>query len=764
MIDMGSALGRRLRQPSGRLRWASIAAVILLAASVSSCELLNQNAKKPSNALAPAVSTPATPVAVAAAPPPPPPADTTVELSSPPGNDNAKFPGGQKPAAAIVPGTGALAAPVQASQPPQPLVRPNDNVVVTLNFVDADIRELVKSILGDTLGMTYVIDPNVTGTVTLKTNSPLKPDEMLPTLENILALNGYALVRNGTAYNVVPAAGLKDLPLVATRQESGYGLEIIRVHHVSATQVKTALDQYAPDGVVRIIDDVRGLIAVAASGPERQKIRELIDVFDVDQLAGMSFGIYPVSAAQPREIIEELEVIFNPTKDPNRNGVLKFLPINRLSAVLVIASRPADLNRAGEWIDRLDHRLVSDQPRLYVHHVQHGQAKQIAATLQAIFGGDSTTVQASPPPSGNVAPNQMAASLVNSGSIPDSGLHSPDATSDPTLAAQQSGLPALPEMQAPTATPVAASADAMSNTTSQPGRRIRVIADEPNNSLFILATPQDFRDIDAALGRLDVEPLQVLIEATIAEVTLNDKLKYGVEWFFRDGNSSIDLAQIASGIPLAVFPGFNYVYAGSNARVVISALDQVTHVNVISSPQLMVLDNRSAVLQVGDEVPIITQSAVSVGDPAAPIVNSVQLRDTGVILHVTPRVNSSGGVELDIEQEVSDVVPTTTSTIDSPTIQQRRIKSSVSVHDGGTIALGGLIRDRQSRGKSGIPLLSDIPVLGTLFGTRTNTGDRTELLILITPHVVRSPAEADAITEELRKRVQSVLPLAKKIQ
>jgi general secretion pathway protein D len=334
MIDTSRDLGMRLRQPTGRLRLVSIAAAFLFAASVSSCELLSP--KKPSNALAPAVSAPAPakPIAIG---PPPPSADATVELSSPPGNDNAKFPGGQKPPAAIVPGTGALAAPVQATPPAQPLVHPNDNVVVTLNFVDADIRELVKSILGDTLGLTYVIDPNVTGTVTLKTNAPLKPDEMLPTLENILALNGYALVRNGTAYNVVPAAGLKDVPLVATRQESGYGLEIIRVRHVSATQVKTALDQYAPEGVVRIIDDVRGLIAVAASGPERQKIRELIDVFDVDQLAGMSFGIYPVSAAQPREIISELEVIFNPTKDPNTNGVLKFLPINRLSAVLVIA-------------------------------------------------------------------------------------------------------------------------------------------------------------------------------------------------------------------------------------------------------------------------------------------------------------------------------------------------------------------------------------------------------------------------------------------
>jgi general secretion pathway protein D len=540
----------------------------------------------------------------------------------------------------------------------------------------------------------------------------------------------------------------------------------MRIRHVSATQLKAALDQYAAKGAVRIIDDVRGLIAIAASGPERMKIRELIDVFDVDQLSGMSFGIYPVSAAQPREIISELEVIFNPTKDPNPNGVLKFLPINRLSAIMVVASKPNDLTRAGEWIDRLDHRLVSDEPRLYVHHVQHGQAKAIAVTLQAIFGGQSTTVAPPPPPSGDVAPNQTPTTIgdfTQNSTANGSGYTQSGFTQGSSNSLVQDSAMSAPEKPMTTATPAAA-VETTANTTSQPGRDIRIIADEPNNALFILARPQDFRDIEAALERLDVEPLQVLIEATIAEVSLNDKLKYGVQWFFEQGDHSITLADVASGIPAAMFPGFNYVFAGADAKVVISALDQVTHVNVISSPQLMVLDNRSALLQVGDEVPIITQSAVSVADPAAPIVNSVQFRDTGVILHVTPRVNSSGGVELDIEQEVSDVVPTTTSTIDSPTIQQRKIKSSVSIHDGQTIALGGLIRDRQSNGKSGVPGLSDIPVVGSLFGTKTNTADRTELLILITPHVVRNPAEADAITDELRKRVQSVLPLATKIE
>jgi general secretion pathway protein D len=753
-----------------------IRAVFLIAALVSmgSCELL-EHSKPLRRPLGPTVSVPkgepAAPQAPAALG-----TSSTIALSTDTESQNSKFPGGVKPAPVIIPGTGMLAAPPQAAQDQQaeaelPPAPQEQNIAVTLNFVDADIRELLKSVLGDMLSLNYVVAPEVAGTITLKTNTPLQRDELLPALENVLELNGFVLVKNDNTYSVLPASGVSSLPILAAKQEIGFGLEILRLHHVSATSMKAVLDQYASSGAVRVVDDAKGLIAVAASGPDRLKIRELIDVFDVDQLSGMSFGLFPVSAAEPAEIIAELDTIFNPTNETAQNGVLKFLPVDRLSSVLVIASRPNDLRSAGVWIDRLDHRIVSDQPRLYVHYVQHGQAKNIAATLQAIFGGQQTTVEPGiPPAGGTVAPNQMPGEIgqpaagegqplesqftqgafrnAPSNRLPMSGIGQAESGS---IAGEQ-------EFQAQAPSPLQV------NSTTSPGRRIRITADVPNNALFIMATPQDFRDIEAAIEHLDTEPLQVLIEATIAEVTLNDKLKYGVEWFFQQGNSTFDLSQLASGIPTAVFPGFAYIYQSSNAKIVLNALDAVTNVNVISSPQLMVLDNRSATLQVGDEVPIITQSAVSVTDPAAPIVNSVELRDTGVILTVTPRVNTSGGVELDIEQEVSDVVPTTTSNIDSPTIQQRKVKSSVSVHDGGTIALGGLIRDSQTRGKSGIPVLSDIPVVGTLFGTRNNENDRTELLILITPHVIRNPKEADAVTEELRQRVQTLLPLTRKIE
>jgi len=293
---------------------------------------------------------------------------------------------------------------------------------------------------------------------------------------------------------------------------------------------------------------------------------------------------------------------------------------------------------------------------------------------------------------------------------------------------------------------------------------IRIIADERNNALVILATAAEYRMIEATLKRLDIVPLQVLIEVTIAEVTLTDDLKYGLQWFFNLGDSSFTFSTLSTGAVSSAFPGFSYLFSAGDAGAVLNALTEITDVRVISSPQLMVLDNQTARLQIGDQVPIATQSSVSTITDNPPIVNTIQFRDTGVILEVTPRVNASGLVVLDVLQEVSDVVETTTSDLNSPTIQQRSIQSTVAVQSGDTIALGGLIRDREEESVSGIPILSAIPILGNLFKTTQNIVRRTELLVLITPRVVRDRREALDVTEELRRRLSAIGPLERRIE
>jgi general secretion pathway protein D len=293
---------------------------------------------------------------------------------------------------------------------------------------------------------------------------------------------------------------------------------------------------------------------------------------------------------------------------------------------------------------------------------------------------------------------------------------------------------------------------------------VRIVADVRNNALVVYATGAEYEAIDAALQKLDIVPLQVLIEATILEVSLNDNLRYGVQWFFNAGDSTFTFSSLVTGAVASAFPGFSYLFGTSDVRVVVNALSQVTDVKVVSSPQLMVLDNEQARLQVGDQVPIVTRTAQAVTDPDAPLVTEIEYRDTGVLLDIIPRVNASGMVTLDIIQEVSDVTATESSDIDSPTIQQRRIASTVAINSGQTVALGGLIRDRNEVGETGIPVLGDIPLVGNLFKTTSDQVRRTELLVLLTPRVIRDSAEARAVTEELRKRLRALAPLDTRIQ
>jgi general secretion pathway protein D len=284
----------------------------------------------------------------------------------------------------------------------------------------------------------------------------------------------------------------------------------------------------------------------------------------------------------------------------------------------------------------------------------------------------------------------------------------------------------------------------------------KISADEHNNALVILGTAQEYALLEDALRQMDTLPLQVLIEATIAEVTLNDRLAYGVQWFFESGKETFTFSDDETGDLIAKFPGFSFAHISPSTQVVINALSSVTDVDVVSSPRIMALTNQPALIQVGDQVPIITQTAVGVTDPDAPIVNSVEMRDTGVILRVTPRINNSGLITLDVEQEVSDVVETTTSDLNTPTIQQRKIKSTVAVRDGETAVLGGLIRNSLSDGRSGIPFLKDIPGIGELFSSTTSTHRRTELLVFLKPRVVASSKDARMVMDELTGEVKSL--------
>jgi len=633
-----------------------------------------------------------------------------------------------------------------------------DDGDVTLNFANAEIREVVDAVLGQALGLSYIIDPKVEGQVTARTSMPIPRKSVIPALENILALNGAALTYKDGIYKIVTiqeaATGLSS-PIVGQRGRQsarGFGIHILPVRFASAKALADVLRPFVGPGRVFRVDESRNLLVFAGTGPEARDLADMVRVFDVDWMSGMSFALFPVQVADAKAVVTDLETVFLKGGTSPLAGFLRFVPIERLNAVLVISPQAAYIDRAETWIDRLDRGGEGAGRRIFVYRVQNGRAADLATVLSSIFEAGGGGANA---PGTGVAPGLDQVALGDQTAEPPAGQ---------AQAGEQAGDGAPPAQPAAGSSgPLSLSGLAGIDSITESGN-IRIIADERNNALVVLATAAEYRMIEATLKRLDITPLQVLIEVTIAEVTLNDDLRYGLQWFFNSGNSGVTLSSLSTGAVASAFPGFSYVFAPGTTRIVLNALSEITDVRVISSPHLMVLDNQSARLNVGDQVPIATQSSVSVTDPSAPIVNSIEFRDTGVILEVTPHVNASGLVTLDVMQEVSDVTATTTSDLNSPTIQQRSLQSTVAVQGGDTIALGGLIQDRDEKSVSGLPFLSEIPVLGNLFKATGNTQKRTELLVLITPRVVRDRREAREVTDELRERLRGIEPLLMKIK
>lgn len=601
-----------------------------------------------------------------------------------------------------------------------------------LNLVNAPITQAAKAVLGDALQVNYVVDPRVQGTVTLQTSRPVSKDALVDILESALAVNGAGIIRRASSYQIMPLAEtLSSTPSVSvpsvTPSGPGIKVQVIQLQFIAADEMKTILEPITRQGSVLRVDSARNLVTVAGNNSDLAAIREAVAVFDVDWMKGMSVAIHPLKASTPEAVATELDSIFGTKGGPGAK-VIQFIPNNRLNSILVITSRPAYLTRAASWIAKLDTLAETNEEQLFVYQIQNRPAKELAEVMSSILGVEDGGSKKSG--AANVSPDMAPIAMTSDGVTP-APLTGGDA---PMVEVAQDG-----------------------NTFAG----TKVVADVDNNALLIQTTAREYQRIERILAKVDVLPIQVMLEATIAEVTLNDELKFGLRWFFENGGMQISLSDLATGAATAAFPGFAWSYATDSVQVTLNALSSITDVNVVSAPTVMALNNQKAVLQVGDQVPVVTQQAVDTSTSSAPIVNSVEMKDTGVILTVTPRINSAGRVMLDIQQEVSDVVKTTSSGIDSPTIQQRKIQTRVLVNDGESLALGGLIQERNSIERSQIPILGDIPIIGNAFKDKTDTIKRTELIIFIRPRVVRDVKEAREVTEEFRGKISLRTPIQK---
>jgi general secretion pathway protein D len=610
---------------------------------------------------------------------------------------------------------------------------------ITLNFQDIEIAEVVKIVLGEILRVNYVLDKNVTGSVSLQTSRPLQRDDLLPILETLLQLNGAVLVLSHGLYEVVPVASAPAgamVPRLSPQGQRGYQLLVVPLRYIAAAEMHKILEPLRPNKGLLQVDEARNLLLVAGNQQELNNIRDTVRVFDVDQLRGMSVGLFRLQEVDARVLLGELDAIFGDTASGPLAGVVRFLPIERLNALMVITPQAKYLDDARTWVQRLDRAESAQGASMFVYQVKNGKAPRLAEVLNALLEGQK---QSQPQAEGQALPVRRAAPEPLAEDEPAQALSV--ATSLNVLGVEGSNL----EVGA-----------------------VSVIADEENNALLVLATPGDYDKLLRVIRKLDVLPLQVLVEATIVEVALEDELRYGLQWFFKstlDGkNVRGTLGRFPLVTPTDLTPtGGLAIFDAAGARLLLDLLATDSKINVISSPTLMVQDNRTATIRVGDQVPVRTSETTNTsgvinqpGDPSALVTSTIQFRDTGVLLEVKPRINAGGMIALEITQEVNDVKATTTSGIDSPTITQRRINTSVSVLSGETLVLGGLIKENSGRTNEGLPYLRNIPVLGWAFGSQGKSLSRTELVVMITPSVVSTLDEARDVTQEYRNKLKGI--------
>ncbi len=628
---------------------------------------------------------------------------------------------------------------------------------VSLNFEQAPLSEVTHAIMGDILKLDYVVDHPIQGQVTLRTRTPIPRDQLLGVLESLLKANNTIMIRGREGRYLVTGSGrgTKLNPTVTNPGDelAGYATIIIPLRYISANNMAEILRPVADESAFVRVDTGRNLLMLAGTRAQLNGWLDIVATFDVDQLKGMSVGLFPLENSSVDEVSVALEALMTGAGEggSNMKDMIRVIPVERLNSILIVTPRAHYLESVEKWIKRLDEAHYSEyDQRLYVYPVQNTTAARLADLINRIYTGQTGGGNQSgygPGDSGGVAPGMSPETLgggsgskFSSGSAATSGPSKRKSTSSSANLSMQSG---------------SGGAQAVSD--------VRVVADDENNALMIYATAMQYRIIESALEQLDVVATQVIIEASIMEVSLTDELTYGLEWTFKNGlGSDYDGTGFLSSIegvsePASIIPGFSYTVTNSigDVSAVLNALAKESLLNIISTPSVMVLDNHSAYIHVGQQVPIIDSQTESLASDTDRVTQSISYRDTGVKLEVTPSVNAGGLVTMDVMQSVTDV-----GEIDPATRQraflERNIQSRVAVRSGESVVLGGLIRENASSGSQGLPWLHSIPVVGSLFGTDTESDTRTELLVIITPRALYNETELRDVSEEMRSRIRNL--------
>ena len=655
-----------------------------------------------------------------------------------------------------------------AASAPMPSLAGASNGSATFNFEGESVQAVVKAILGDMLGQNYVIAPGVQGTVTLGTPKPVSPAEAVNLLEMVLGWNNARLVYSGGRYNIIPMdqalAGTVAPSTGPAANARGFEVRVVPLRFISATEMKKVLEPYARPNAIVNTDNARNVITLAGTRTELENYLRTVEIFDVDWLKGMSVGVFPLQSGRASKVVADLEKVFGENSKTPSAGMFRFMPLEGANAVLVITPQAAYLDQIQDWLERIDG--ASEGSRLFSYELKYIKAKDLADRLSEVFGGggNGSGQETGGNGSTSLMPGTDPVQIKDGGM--DGGNGTVDFGSDGSSSSGTGGTSGGGSLS------LGQRGNGNGSVTLQvEGDKVGVAAVEETNSILVRANAAAWKSIRDVIEKLDVMPMQVHIEAQVAQVQLTGELNYGVQWFFEKGttdNGLPDVTTSPSSIPgnwstLGASiggvsgPGLAWTLIKNDAAAIIKALDEVTNIRLLSTPSVFVRNNGEATFNVGDRIPISSVSVNPItGDGTT--FSQVQYLETGTTLKVRPRITRDGTVFLDIVQEISQPVGSRDAN-GNPTISTRKLKTEAATQDGDTIMLAGLISDSAEKGSSGIPGLSRLPIIGGLFGTQHTNSGRSETIILITATIVRNPQEARELTDEYGQKFRALDPL-----
>ena len=622
----------------------------------------------------------------------------------------------------------------------------SDDGEIVLNFEGESLQSVIHTILGEVLQETFVIGPGVSGQVTFSTSKPVSREQLMPILELLLRWNGAAMVLTEGRYHILPVSEAIRGNLVPTLDDKalamGYEVRVVPLTYIGALEMAKILEPYVRPGAMIRVDPGRSMLFLAGTQDELRNYQQTVDIFDVDWLAGMSVGIYPLQTVDVESITSELTTIFGMDAESPLAGMFRFVPLERLASVMVITPQESYLEKARVWIETLDRGATGSGIQLYVYRVKNLEAQVLSDYLSTLFGSQ-TSVSRQSTNRGTLAPGLQEAQR---SSVSNFNTNRQAANDRGVQGNNRSGGTVL----------------------STEDGDIRITSVMETNSLLIQATQRQYSSIQAAIERIDQEPLQVLIESQILDVELNEDLQFGVNWYLSNDPDFMPEEggdPISSGFDSAILGGSTNFFAsvskavGSGfVRATISALDSVTDVRSLGAPSLLVRNNATATITVGTQVPV-QSSSISTGN--SNVISSAQYVSTGITLTVTPRINPGGLVYMDVSQEVSrpGARDPDISTSGNPPINNKSVTSQVAVQSGETIFLGGLISEQTSKGRTGVPYLNRIPGIGRLFGSSTSSTVRSETIVMITPTVIENTADLKTVSDDIRVEFRKVPPI-----